>query len=400
MESTAAHVRSRAARVIIVLALLGVFALMGWALSNRRTDHWQEVARARYFLGRGRPDRAFEAVAGIRDENPGAAEGLTIAARSLLMQGGISTAKRALERSLKIKPDQAEAAKMLAAIYLASGDGLGGVDLLKKAAKLEPADFRPWYAMGKVYYDLGAFEKSAACYAEALKRSPPEAEANESRIDRIRALLDGHQPERAVDELRVVRSRSPDDPALMALAARQAHDSGRLDEALALSERVLAGDPRNLDALVTRARVRSISRQPQAALHDLTEAIKLNPHHIGALQLCMQTQKQLGLNKEAAASQALADGERERALLMDRLAWAITNHPDDPRPRWLMGQAAMDGDMYTLAHACFQAALDLDPNYKPARDALKTLRSRKGFDPTSVGGPQTQVLDKPLVHGP
>ena len=36
--------------------------------------------------------------------------------------------------------------------------------------------------------------------------------------------------------------------------------------------------------------------------------------------------------------------------------------------------------MYTLAYQCFRAALDIDPNYKPARDALETLRTKKGFD--------------------
>ena len=52
-------------------------------------------------------------------------------------------------------------------------------------------------------------------------------------------------------------------------------------------------------------------------------------------------------------------------MLMDKLTKVIDQHPDDPEPRWQMGQAAMEGEMYTLAYQCFQAALDLDPGFSP-----------------------------------
>jgi hypothetical protein len=53
-----------------------------------------------------------------------------------------------------------------------------------------------------------------------------------------------------------------------------------------------------------------------------------------------------------------------------------------------------------LAFQCFQAALDLDPNYQPARNALEELRSLKGFDPSSLAGPQLQALGKPRARDP
>jgi len=184
-------------RLLVLLALIGVLALIGWALSHQRTsDHWEEVARARHYLAQGQTEPAFQAVAAIRDEKPGAAEGLTIAGQVLLQRGNVSPARRLLERSLRIKPEQADAAKMLAAIYLAAGDGQLAVTLLRRAAVLDPRDFRPWYALGKVYHDLGNLSESADAYAQALQRSPPAEEAKESRIGRIRSLLDAN---RAID---------------------------------------------------------------------------------------------------------------------------------------------------------------------------------------------------------
>ena len=76
-----------------------------------------------------------------------------------------------------------EAAKMLAAIYLAAGDTQPAVTLLKEAARADGRDFRPWYALGKVYHDLGTLDESVAAYTEALRRSPPAAEARPPRPD-------------------------------------------------------------------------------------------------------------------------------------------------------------------------------------------------------------------------
>ena len=218
--------------VIAPVAFLGLLALGGWVYFQSPTDHWQEVAEARAYLDQGQPDLAFQAVSGIRDEAPGAAEALTLAARALLMRGNISPARRVLERSLKMQPDQAEAAKMLAAIYLASGDGPRGIELLQRAARLDPRDFRPWYAMGKVYHDLGHLSEAADAYARALERSPPAVEATESRIGRIRALLDANRDDEATADLAMARSLAPDDSRVLGLAARQSRALGRTDEAL------------------------------------------------------------------------------------------------------------------------------------------------------------------------
>src|SRR5262249_35601814 len=124
-------------RIVLGLSLAAVVALIVWTLSHLKNDHWQEVARARSYLDRGQPDLALQVIAGIRDNRPGAPEGLTVASRAFLMRGDIARARRGLERSLKLKHDQPDAAKMLAAIYLAAGDDHRGVELLEEAARWE-----------------------------------------------------------------------------------------------------------------------------------------------------------------------------------------------------------------------------------------------------------------------
>jgi tetratricopeptide (TPR) repeat protein len=306
------------------------------------------------------------------------------------MLGDVSLARRTLERSLKMSLDQPEAAKILAAIYLAAGDGQRGIAMLKEAARLEPGDFRPWYAMGKVYHDLGNLEESAASYAQALSRSLPASEARESRSGRVRALLDANQAEQAAADLDELRKQAPDDPQVLALAARQARDLGRTDEAEGLADRALDGDPNNFDALLVRARLRFLSRRLKLAIADLEKAVQVKPNDVATLQLLQQSQRNLGLTKEAARTLERADRARDRIALIDRLTKVIDKRPDDPEPRWRIGQAALEGEMYILAHQCFQAALDLDPSCKPARDGLASLRSQKGFDYQAVSKLQPQ----------
>jgi len=399
MATAPASRSSRLPRIVILLCLLVVLALAVLTFSRFENNHWNEVARAQHFLDRGQPDLALEAVSRIRDDKPGAAEGLTVAARALLMRGSISPARRTLERSLSMKLDQPEAAKMLASIYLSAGDGRRGVAMLKKAAELEPADFRPWYAMGKVYHDLGNLQESVGAYGEALRRSPPVVEARESRIGRVRALLDNKQAEQAAEDLDILGKEITEDPQVLALAARQALESARVDEAEKLANRALAIDPREFDALLVRARLHFLSHQPRLAIADLEQAERARPNDLATLQLLLQSQNSLGMTREAAATQQRADRARARITLMDRLTKVIAQRPEDPEPRWGMGQAAMEGEMYSLAYQCFQAALDLDPKYKPAREALDSLRARKDFDYAAIVKSQMQVPGKTLPPG-
>jgi tetratricopeptide (TPR) repeat protein len=384
MASAADPPHSIVPRLLVLFALIGVLALIGWALTQRTSDHWEEVARARRYLEQGQTDPAFQAVAAIRDERPGAAEGLAIAGRILLQRGNVSPARRILERSLRIKPEQADAAKMLAAIYLAAGDGQLAVKLLRRAAELDPPDFRPWYALGKVYHDLGNFKESAEAYAQALQRSPPSEEAKESRIGRIRSLLDANRAIDASAELEEIRNQNPDVPEVLALAARQARDLGRLNESVDLANRALRLDSNNFDAYLARARANFQLRLPKKALEDLQRAVQVNPNDPGALQLLIQVQRSMGRTAEAAATQERADRTRSRIALMDQLTKTIDQRPNDPEPRYRMGQAAMEGEMNVLAFQCFQAALDIDPGYKPARAAMRTLLVEKKFDPRSI----------------
>jgi cytochrome c-type biogenesis protein CcmH/NrfG len=215
-----------------------------------------------------------------------------------------------------------------------------------------------------------------------------------------RVLLDANKANLATDDLNELRKLDPDNPQVLALAARHARDMGLTSEAEDLAERAIAADPRSFDALLVRARLRFLSRRTKDAIADLRKAVEVKPNDVPTLQLLLQAERSQGMTKEADMTQELADRARQRIVLMDSLTKAINAHPEDPKPRWQMGMAAMDGELYTLAYQCFQAALDLDPSYQPAREGLKILRSTKGFDYQAATRSELQASGKPPAESP
>jgi tetratricopeptide (TPR) repeat protein len=197
-------------------------------------------------------------------------------------------------------------------------------------------------------------------------------------------LLDANRAIDASADLEEIRTQVPDAPEVLALAARHARDLGRLDESVELADRALRLDSNSFDAYLARARANFQRRLPRKALEDLQRAVQVNPNDLGALQLLIQVQRSLGLTALAAATQERADRTRSRIALMDELTKTIDRRPGDPELRYRMGQAAMEGDMNVLAFQCFQAAIDIDPMYEPARSALRTLLEEKKFDPNTM----------------
>ncbi|WP_169977301.1 tetratricopeptide repeat protein [Tautonia rosea] len=347
--------------------------------------HWESVRQARRMLDSGRPDLAFDAVKDIRDQEPGAAEAMTIAGVALFRLGDPVGARRALEVALNLQPNQPEAARALAALCLDMGDTTRGLSALDMAADAAPNDARPWADKGRVHLDLGEFDEAVHAFNEALKRNP---EREDVRQGLIVSLLKSNRAEEATARVKEALIRKPDDPMMLGLAAQHAFASGDLDRARQMADQALELDPDADEALLARGRTHHASDDLQEALADLERFLELRPNNLSALQLLGQIEARLGLTERAAQTADRHRAAYERADRMTRLTEQIAEQPDDPAPRWQMGQIALEGGSTELARRCFQAALMLDPGYQPARDSLTAL---------DQGGPTTDPNGVPTA---
>ncbi len=96
--------------------------------------------------------------------------------------------------------------------------------MLVEASRLDPSDFRPWYAMGEsVYLRLRRHDLAVQAFRESLNRLPGHTE---SRIGLVDALLRSHRVEEATPLLEQVLKERPDSPRVLALATELAIESG------------------------------------------------------------------------------------------------------------------------------------------------------------------------------
>jgi tetratricopeptide (TPR) repeat protein len=353
----------------LLVAVLGLTVWL-WCSSPRVHTVTQAVQRGRDYLRRNRPDLAFQAVCDVRDNEPGAGEAVALAAMALIQMGELRVARLALERALRLQPDQFEATVTLAELNVDLGNGQRGADLFEAAAKLRPREPRVWLALAKVLQDLSEPKSAIAAYEKVLELDPGHREA---LIGIIRCWLLSYDPGRAEPWVTKAIERYPDDPIFLGMAARQAYGMERLDEAITRADRTLARDPRNVDALVARARARGARSQWKQALPDAESAAAAAPNDLEALTLLMMIDTRLGLTDQAATMRRRRSEVQNRVQLMDRLMSEMEEKPEDPDLRWRLGQAALEGGSAVLAGRCFEAALTLDPGFQPARESLAAL---------------------------
>ena len=192
--STSRILRSRWARRAAFSALIvGLIALAsGFALLKLRRDRERDalaaVARAHEELRRGQPARALRAVAGVPESGPWEADLLTVKGIAFAALDRPELVRPILERSMKLNPNQAMAAKVLAAVYFTGEESERGFALLEQAARIDPTDFRPWFGAGDIllrYQNLP--DEAARAFREALRRKPDH---DESRLGLLVGILD------------------------------------------------------------------------------------------------------------------------------------------------------------------------------------------------------------------
>jgi tetratricopeptide (TPR) repeat protein len=187
-----------------------------------------------------------------------------------------------------------------------------------------------------------------------------------------------------------------------------------------------------VDTIFALARAVEALKQWEPAVRLLAEAARLDPNRADVQQLLALTASELGAFDDALAAwdrylKLAPDdeaGRRERsytAIQMGQLEqgtagleWFIARHPGDAIGRYELGRAAERSLDMTKARAHFDKALELDPNYVPARTArgslfyqegnpeaaLKDLEAADSLRPGDAGnldrlGQTYQALDRP-----
>ena len=348
-------------------------------------------------------------------------------ARLDMGQGDLEAAEARVDKALAKAPDALHGLVVKGELRRLQGDSQGALDPLDRAAEVAPDNFLPWITRAAVLLDLNEDEKAAAdlektrelapahpmlLYMDALlvarkqdfagaraalQRAGPrlddfapaiflrgavayaenELEQARQSLRRHLGLSPGHVATRkllastlirlaeapsAIEVLAPVLEQADADPQIYLLLGNAHLQNRQFTEATAFFEKAAALAPEEPRLLTQLALSQFAAGESQQAIDRLEASLDLEPEATGTRVLIALLQLQ---------SQNFDKALEAIAELRQQL-------PDSPLPLNLEGAAYLGKNDDDAARERFQAALERDEAYAPARMSLARLALRDG----------------------
>jgi tetratricopeptide (TPR) repeat protein len=310
-------------------------------------------------------------------------EALVLGAESLVYLGNRPLALDALHKVVARKPDQLQAHRWLAAIYIDLNCPYDAVEHLREWGRLDPDAGRPFRWIGFYYKNYDKPTQAIEAYREALQRHlEPDAKASVQR-ELAETLVDGESAyQQALEVLAHMDQKDRQDPEMQALEAECLLGLGQTQEAIRLTEKSLQKNPEIRRGLQLRARLWIADGRPEKAILHLQKALQTDPHDLKCRQQLMLVYQQLN-DPDRAEKERLAIEESKR--LQDRVTLLHSqsaNQPWDDQVRLELAELCLKLNHPDEAKMWLQAALAANP----VNDQAKKLLSKLGSELVKKGG--------------
>jgi tetratricopeptide (TPR) repeat protein len=289
--------------------------------SARIRDEW-----ARALLGSGMPSIAYGELRQFVDSHPNSADAHFLVGRFYVTQHSMERAREALERSLSLQKDRAEAWAYLAGARDELRDLEGALSAARRAVALRPSDSGYRLMLADFLTRTSRTQEAGKEYARAVELAPESGLAHRAYAE---WLLSSHG-----------------DAARAEAEARQA----------------LAHDPKDARAYLLAGRARALQGNPKGALGELEQAAALDPHDPAAPLEISQAYHRLGDAPRAEKWRRTYAARQQLAESIRVLGAEINAHPKDPKlhrrmARLLARRGDVDGCLRQHASA-LRATLD------------------------------------------
>jgi tetratricopeptide (TPR) repeat protein len=319
-----------------------------------------------------RGNRPLDAVAELsqaRDHGDTRPLALVLSGEGFYRLRQLSHAEQSLKAALAIDPALTEAHRLLGLIYYEIGAMNEATVELETVAEQDPEDPRPHQLLGLIHLAFERYADAVSAFRESLRRGPNQPRAAELWLDLAGCLNELA----AYDQALAALSRAPVSAQRMTLEAAAHWGSGDKDLAGELADAVLEQAPDNLSALRMKGRCLLDAGETLAAVEWLTRAVRQYPDDEASHRLLMQAYQVLEdpvmVGQHALEVERLEQFKRE----FFALRWQAVEHPNDAEVRYQLGILARQAGKRELAHNWFAAALAMNPNHEPARQALEQL---------------------------
>lgn len=242
-----------------------------------------------------------------------------------------------------------------------SEDAVGYETLLES----EPGNARLHEAAGALYLSLGQVTRGIAHLESAVRLDPASVEAH---YNLGTALTWTGRPDEAMAHLQRALDTNPEHVGAHINLGALLRARGSLDEAIAHLQRALALAPRNANAHASLAAIRLQQGRTAEAVREYRAAIDGNPALVEALAELSWTIATDGTSTLGAPAEAVAFGERARALTGGR----------DPRVLDALAASYASAGRYADAVRTIDAALALANETRDSdAESVRLLRERR-----------------------
>jgi Flp pilus assembly protein TadD len=243
-----------------------------------------------------------------------------------------------------------------------AGDAEGSVDVFKKAIDEKPDDWERRNVFAGVLLRLDRQGEATIQANKAAALAPDKAApyVTLSEIYLARGL-----PDKASEAIGKAQQLEPENVKVMEKAAVVAANAGKIDEAIALNEKVLAKQPADTEVMVSLADLYNRKKDPKKAEEMLDRVRAADPEH------AYRTFYNLGVvieNRDDATDadhRKAIEAFREAIKLNSKYALA---HRD-------LGFALLRTGDLVNARKELQQYVDLDPQARDAADIKATVKS-------------------------
>lgn len=243
-----------------------------------------------------------------------------------------------------------------------AGDSEGSVELFKRAIEEKPDDWERRDLLAKVLLKLDRQGEATIQANKAAQLAPDKAGPLVTLTDIYMAR---GLPEKAADSIARAQQLEPDSEKVLERAASVAAGAGRIDEAIALNEKVLVSKPGNTEVLVALADLYNRKKEPKKAEAVLNKVVELDPAN------AHRTFYNLGVvieNRDDAT-------ESDHRKAIEAFRKAIDLKPNYAIAHRDLGLALLRTGDLMAASKELQKYVDLEPRAKDAAEIKATVKS-------------------------
>ena len=330
----------------------------------------------------------LERLRGLLEQDP-ANKGLLAECADVALELGLATQAHGwIERALERAPGDPYLGARLASVKLALGDAKGALELLEPLAKAHPDSTALRYNLGYALVHVGRYAEAKDALSGVVEQSDAPAGA---RPVLARALHYLGEVKPAIEQVLKHVGAHPGDAAAAGMLALLYLDAADFAESRRWSEKALALQPLNLDALLASGSVALGDEDEVRATEIFERAAKASPKN-GRAWLG------LGLAQMMKFDVAGARQHFEQAL---------ANMPEHIGTWHALAWAQIMAQDFAGAQASFERAMAIDHNFGETHGGLGALAAFQGrweearqhakralaLDPQSFSGRLVQVLE-------